>query len=643
MKLVNKADINRVILYFFYDPDGVVDEYVTVMLDELKLNSTEIVIICNGKLNSDGREKLERYTKTLVVRENTGYDIYVYREFFNVYDPEKLKTVDEFIFVNSTIMGPIYPFKDMFEDMNKKDIDFWGITKHHRCDGVSYPENKYNYIPEHIQSYFIAVRKKMLNSYEFKKYWFDLGDIKYYNDSVGKHEVIFTKVFEEKGYKSDSYIDTEYLKEFNLNPSIYGSTYITKDKKCPIFKRRLFFNDYRYYINESMGENTKKTYDYIKENNLYDMSLFWDNMLRSYNIYNLVHNLNLRYILDENTSKTDFNLDVKEYAIIFNMYYIPLFEYYFDKLKNINSMEDIIIFTDSVDKKNIIMNSDFFKENIESIRVYICDKKNIKIFMNHIGYFFNNYKYLCFLNDSIVTESEFTSKSVVYSSIYKNIDSLIPSKNYINNVINIFKNDNSLGILIPQASNHERFYNNLSLSSYNKYYKYMKVLLEKLGYRQDNLNDKIPLIAPIDGCFWCKSDSLADLFSYNWNDIEVSDKIHEDNILLEFGCLNRIICYVGQKKNFYTSYLYNMKIASLEINNMEYMLTTINSTISNKIHINSFVSVIEQLKMTVVDKKNNNSGGLANYFRKVLSKIFGYNSKIYIWIKNKYKRLTHKK
>ena len=169
MKLVNKADINRVILYFFYDPDGVVDEYVTVMLDELKLNSTEIVIICNGKLNSDGREKLERYTKTLVVRENTGYDIYVYREFFNVYDPEKLKTVDEFIFVNSTIMGPIYPFKDMFEDMNKKDIDFWGITKHHRCDGVSYPENKYNYIPEHIQSYFIAVRKKMLNSYEYKK------------------------------------------------------------------------------------------------------------------------------------------------------------------------------------------------------------------------------------------------------------------------------------------------------------------------------------------------------------------------------------------------------------------------------------------------------------------------------------------
>ena len=36
------------------------------------------------------------------------------------------------IMMNFTIMGPIYPFEEMFKKMDSKDLDFWGMTKHYK-------------------------------------------------------------------------------------------------------------------------------------------------------------------------------------------------------------------------------------------------------------------------------------------------------------------------------------------------------------------------------------------------------------------------------------------------------------------------------------------------------------------------------
>ena len=43
-------------------------------------------------------------------------------------------------------MGPVYPFKEMFETMSRKDVDFWGITAY---AGETVNDEK---IPTHLQA-----------------------------------------------------------------------------------------------------------------------------------------------------------------------------------------------------------------------------------------------------------------------------------------------------------------------------------------------------------------------------------------------------------------------------------------------------------------------------------------------------------
>lgn len=104
--------------------------------------------------------------------------------------------------LNSTIMGPVFPFCETFKKMDQRsDIDFWGITKFFKYKPDPLYNISYGYIPDHIQSHFIAVRKSMFESVHFKSYWENMPMINSYIDAVGKHEAIFTKKFSDLGYK----------------------------------------------------------------------------------------------------------------------------------------------------------------------------------------------------------------------------------------------------------------------------------------------------------------------------------------------------------------------------------------------------------------------------------------------------------
>lgn len=169
MLLATKKNINRLGIFFFYDKDGIVDDYITYMLEDMKKNVSDLLVVCNGKVTPEGRQKLQDITDDVIVRENTGFDVWAYKEGMQYYGWDKLSFYDEVILFNFTIFGPLYPFKEMFDEMDQRDLDFWGITTYHGAPYDPFGKIKYGYLPEHIQSHFIVVRNDMLVSYEFKK------------------------------------------------------------------------------------------------------------------------------------------------------------------------------------------------------------------------------------------------------------------------------------------------------------------------------------------------------------------------------------------------------------------------------------------------------------------------------------------
>ena len=144
MERINDG-MKRGCIYFFYDGQGVVDDYITYLLSDLTKNIDELVIVCNGVLGEAGRRKFEQYDCEIIVRPNEGLDVGAYKAGLDYWGWERLKTFDELVMLNHTIMGPVYPFSETFSKMKERDIDFLVFTKHERAEDP-FGLNPYGYL-----------------------------------------------------------------------------------------------------------------------------------------------------------------------------------------------------------------------------------------------------------------------------------------------------------------------------------------------------------------------------------------------------------------------------------------------------------------------------------------------------------------
>ena len=186
--------MKRLGIFFFYEKNGDVDDFITYYLADLNKNLTELVVVCNGKLSAQGRAAFEQFTDNIIVRENKGLDVWAYKTALDSYGWAKLTEFDEIVMTNSTLMGPVRPLKEMFDAMwENQDLDFWGLSIHHGAKSNPFKgKHLYNYLPVHIQSHFIVYRQRFVKAPELQNYWDNMPMIESYTDSVQRYEAVFT-------------------------------------------------------------------------------------------------------------------------------------------------------------------------------------------------------------------------------------------------------------------------------------------------------------------------------------------------------------------------------------------------------------------------------------------------------------------
>ena len=79
MKL-EKQTIKRCGIFLFFDKDGVVDEYVIRMLEDLQENLDFLLVVCNGYVQYRDLDKLRAVSDDVISRANVGFDVGGYRE-----------------------------------------------------------------------------------------------------------------------------------------------------------------------------------------------------------------------------------------------------------------------------------------------------------------------------------------------------------------------------------------------------------------------------------------------------------------------------------------------------------------------------------------------------------------------------------
>lgn len=469
--MVDKMNKRRLGIFVFFDKDGIVDDYIVYLLDELYKILERLIIVCNGALLSEGKAIFERYTDEIFLRENVGFDAAAWQ--FALIEKvgfEELENYDQLILLNDTFYGPFYSFEDMFFQMDAKKVDFWGITIHGKTDdgwGIC----EYGYLPEHIQSYFIVYENKLITSDIFETYWKSLPIANSFSEAVCFNEARQTKFFADAGYSYSVLCDTRDLENgysYSDNHYIYNPFMLIKNFNCPILKRKVFLADRIFLLETNSTYEVVQVLHYLEQETNYNINLIYKHLMRLTNPLLFKDFFNLNYIVQEK----NLNLPSLNIAIIVKISNVSTSDIFIRWLAHASELADYFI---------ICINKEiceYCQRLFKSSHVYFFEDKagdDLFYWQPYVSYF-KEYDYFGFFDDEFFSKRAGRSFSVNLGEMDVVWGNMLKNKMYICNIIDLFLSDRKLCML---ASPNYFFGKNLS-SSIKPWTKETKDYIQKI-------------------------------------------------------------------------------------------------------------------------------------------------------------------
>lgn len=328
--------MRRAIVFLFYDPEGLVDDFVPHVLSHLRKHAEHIFVVSNGELDEVARGRLEAVADQVWTRTNVGLDVWAYKEALE-HLGDGLDGFDEVVLMNSTFFGPIGTFDDVFAEMDARDdVDFWGMTEHGRAKKHPFDEDQP--LRAHLQSYWIAVRRRMLDSQEWRDYWDSMPMIEDYKQSVLLHESRFTHHFKERGFRPAVAFPAS---DFHGDHPVMDDIVPMLRAGCPIVKRRVFFHDPLYH--EGNATDGRQVLRLMAERG-FPTEMLLRNLARTAKPRSLVTNLGLLEVLPETDLGYDRSAPLRVVAVA-HLFYPDMTDEVVDRLDNLPGDYDLVVTT----------------------------------------------------------------------------------------------------------------------------------------------------------------------------------------------------------------------------------------------------------------------------------------------------------
>lgn len=254
--------------------------------------------------------------------------------------------------------------------MGSRECDFWGISAHAHMP-YNFFDSSQEELHFHLNSHFIAVRRSMHQSQAFRAYWSEIDEIVSYQDSIVRHETRFTKHFQNLGYVCSAYVD----------PANYSSAYPVMEEvdktlgnRSPILKKRLFFNDTSFL--EAHAIDLPRALSIVEKTSDYDLRLIWNSIGRISQPRILNNNAALISIFPNvPAGATNTAVELKV-AVCAHVYYVDMVEELLVYAKNISIPYDIVITTDTIEKKTQIETIAGRVGGYKGIFVLVCESND---------------------------------------------------------------------------------------------------------------------------------------------------------------------------------------------------------------------------------------------------------------------------
>lgn len=565
---VNSGHKQRLGIYCFYDKYGHAASFIKTFLDDLMDNLDDLVVVVNGQLSDQARQLFSEYTKTIIVRENKGLDVAAYKQAILTLGWEKLESYDEVICLNDTVMGPVYPFREMFACMDRKDVDFWGITAY-----VGETVDK-EQIPTHLQAYWHAYRRSLVSSPAFHEYWETMPLWKDYAEVTRKHEMTFTKHFTDLGFTWASYIDWRKYQGYSSYPLLYMPMQIVRDDRCPIFKRRSFFVDYSAYFDQTAGQPALDLYEYLRDHTDYDVDMIWDAILPSYNIDDIRKAMHLDYVLPSQAINPQTH-DRPRSAFIYHVYFMDLLEDTCHYIASLPEETDLYITSteDKIPQIREYMQQHGISHQATFIPVINRGRDVSALLVAACPVVLSGkYDVIGFAHDKKSSQNQENGHHGTESQgfAYKLMENTLGSEAYVKNILTLFAENPRLGQVAPPPPYHALYFAHTIPHDWGANYEITKELLEdRLGIHVP-LSPTKPTASAMGSCYWFRVEALKPLFEYGWKyeDFLPEGQMGEDGTISH--AIERANGYICQSRGYYPAWVLSDRYARIEVDSLFY-------------------------------------------------------------------------
>lgn len=565
---VNSGHKQRLGIYCFYDKYGHAASFIKTFLDDLMDNLDDLVVVVNGQLSDQARQLFSEYTKTIIVRENKGLDVAAYKQAILTLGWEKLESYDEVICLNDTVMGPVYPFREMFACMDRKDVDFWGITAY---AGETVDKER---IPTHLQAYWHAYRRSLVSSPAFHEYWETMPLWKDYAEVTRKHEMTFTKHFTDLGFTWASYIDWRKYQGYSSYPLLYMPMQIVRDDRCPIFKRRSFFVDYSAYFDQTAGQPALDLYEYLRDHTDYDVDMIWDAILPSYNIDDIRKAMHLDYVLPSQAINPQTH-DRPRSAFIYHVYFMDLLEDTCHYIASLPEETDLYITSteDKIPQIREYMQQHGISHQATFIPVINRGRDVSALLVAACPVVLSGkYDVIGFAHDKKSSQNQENGHHGTESQgfAYKLMENTLGSEAYVKNILTLFAENPRLGQVTPPPPYHALYFAHTIPHDWGANYEITKELLEdRLGIHVP-LSPTKPTASAMGSCYWFRVEALKPLFEYGWKyeDFLPEGQMGEDGTISH--AIERANGYICQSRGYYPAWVLSDRYARIEVDSLFY-------------------------------------------------------------------------
>ena len=249
-------------------------------------------------------------------------------------------------------------------------------------------------------------------------------------------------------------------------------------------------------------------------------------------------------------------------AIIVNLYYTEYVEEFFDYLKDIPDEIDIYI-KSSLDK--IIDMFKDFEQNKLCNRTFIYIKKenrgrDISALLVDGQNIWRKYEYICFIHDKKAKRKQDESVTALWRINF--LENMIGNNEYIDAVLNMFKVDTKLGLMIPPYPYDKNWNRSYMGNNYDNMVKLaMKIgILNNIEYDENKIS--------IGTSFWCRTKSLKKLWEVDWKYEDFDNEpLPVDGTISH--AIERILPYVADDAGYKTVIAVNQNYIDMYCNELE--------------------------------------------------------------------------